>query len=166
MKTSKTVLPVIAALVIAVSGCGKSQSDAPKTEETAQEVVKESAPEPSAQVFDSDLATIEFKGLQDVNPYVYVPFMLTNKTGTTIDVYPSDNMVVNDQYNVTMLGGSSPLSPIEPGNTGAVTFSLALEQQTGLTDMSEIHSISGDFKLCEAGHISNVVGLVHVDVTI
>jgi hypothetical protein len=144
-------------------GSPKTVSDAPT--EAQETTTEEAAPEPTAQVFDSDLGTIEYKGLQDMNPYVYVPFMFTNKTGVTVSVMPA-NMVVNGQYNVTMLGGSSPLAPIEPGKTGAVTFSLALEQQTGLTSMADIQTISGDFELRDDANINNIVGYIHVDVTV
>lgn len=158
-------LTASAALALALGACGGGSAETPSDAPSEAQETQEAAPEPATQTFDSDLATIEYRGLQDVNPYVYVNFMLTNKTGATVNVAPA-NMVVNGQFNVTMLGGSSPLSPIEPGNTGAVTFSLALEQQTGFTDMSQIETISGDFELRDDANISNIVGYVHVDIAV
>lgn len=169
------VLIVLIVLITIIPG-GSDDSKSKETKETTtEEVTQESTqeqtpeaepePEPAAQVFNSDLGTIEFKGLQDMNPYVYVAFMFTNGTGSVVDVYPA-NMVVNGQYNVTMLGGSSPLAPIEPGNTGAVTFSLALENQTGMTDISQIQTISGDFELHDHANISNTIGYIHFDVVV
>lgn len=163
---------IFAALVLsgtlALAGCGGGK---PAASSGGEAPVEEAAPEaegqtePTAQVFESDTALAEFRGLQDVNPYIYVPFMLTNKTGVSVDVRPA-NVIVNGQANVAANGGSSPLAPIDPGNSGAVTASIALEF-AGLSSIDEVTSISGDLELYDdASTFKDMVGSVHFDVVI
>lgn len=156
-----TIWPALALCgALALTGCGGGK---PATSDGGEAPVEEA--EPAAQVFESDTALAEFRGLQDVNPYIYVPFMLTNKTGVSVDVRAA-NVIVNGQTNVVANGGSSPLAPIDPGNSGAVTASIALEY-AGLTSIDEVTSISGDLELYDnASAFASMVGSVHFDVVV
>lgn len=164
---------IFAALVLsgtlALAGCsgGKpaasSGGEAPAEE--AAPAAEEQA-EPAAQVFESDVASVEYRGIQDVGEGIdcaYVYFILTNKTGAAVDVY-AENVVVNGQFNVVANGGSSVLAPIDPGNSGAVTISISVNMQTGLAGASEVTSLSGDLVLREHGNYTDSLGSVHFDV--
>lgn len=114
---------------------------------SASEPTPDPEPEPapeqesSAQVFENDFAKAEFKGVQDMNPYFYVNFMVTNKLGQNIVITPSD-FVVNDSVNVKANGGSSILEPIQPGNSGYASLSVAYEF-AGVSGVDEVRSVTG-----------------------
>ncbi len=110
-------------------------------DEAAPDLEEEQPQEPVAQVFENDLAKAEFLKMKDVDPYFFVDFMVTNKTGQDIVISGSE-VLVNDAVNVRANGGSSILAPIEPGKSGVASLSVAYEY-AGVSSVDDVRTVSG-----------------------
>ncbi|MDO4538757.1 MAG: hypothetical protein Q4B54_11400 [Coriobacteriales bacterium] len=157
----KAIHAACGAIVLSASllcGCSSSTS----IEQTAEQPAQEQAAEQPAQVFDNEFATAEYRDTIDSTGNAVVNFALTNKTSNRVMV-ASENIVVNDQFNVQSLGGS--VAPIDPGNTGSVSLVFGVSVQTTLAGVSDMHKLSADLVLHDESTF-DVVGSVHVDVTI
>lgn len=164
------VILVASFSIIGILKSGTSSTSSPSQPKTAMEQAP--APEPEAepetstkQIFDTDFGTLEYRSIQDAAGNAVVGFMYTNKADVTISGYP-ENLVVNDQFNVQSLGGVSSMSGIDAGNSGAVAFTFGVPTQTTLESVSEITSISGDFRVYPTDHTSETIGYIHFDVMV
>lgn len=108
----------------------------------AQEAQQEAAA--GAQSFDTDAATVEYRGTQDAAGNAVITFAVTNKTGGAVSVY-FENVVVNDQFNIEAMGGTEV--PIEPGNTGAASLAFGVSVQTTLDGVADLKTLSADLVL-------------------
>ena len=108
----------------------------------AQEAQQEAAA--GAQSFDTDAATVEYRGTQDAAGNAVITFAVTNKTGGAVSVY-FENVVVNDQFNIEALGGTEV--PIETANTGAASLAFGVSVQTTLDGVADLKTLSADLVL-------------------
>ena len=129
-------------LVFARSAPSGSGSQAPA------ETPAEEPQEPAAQVVETDAATVEYRDVQDVAGNAVITFALTNKLDVPVTVVP-ESVVVNGQYDVTALGGTT--APIQPGHTGAVSLTFGVDVQTGLSGVGELETVSADLVLMGEG---------------
>jgi flagellar basal body-associated protein FliL len=136
------------------SSLNLSEQTAPQAAQPAQEPAK-----PQRQVVDADAATVEYRGTQDAMGNAVVSFALTNKTDARV-VVAAENIVVNDQFDVQSLTGS--VTPIGPGNTGAVGITFGVPTQTTLNGVGDLKTISADLVMLEDGHTTNRVAVVPV----
>lgn len=104
--------------------------------------------EPAAQAVETDAATVEYRDTQDVAGNAVITFALTNKLDVPVTVV-SESVVVNGQYDVTALGGTT--APIQPGHTGAVSLTFGVDVQTGLSGVDELETVSADLVLMGEG---------------
>lgn len=111
-------------------------------QEAQQEAQQEAAA--GAQSFDTDAATVEYRGTQDAAGNAVITFAVTNKTGGAVSVY-FENVVVNDQFNIEAMGGTEV--PIEPGNTGAASLAFGVSVQTTLDGVADLKTLSADLVL-------------------
>lgn len=137
-----------------------------EAESEPQAVVEEKAEEPkveeAAQIFEGDSATAEYVGTQDAAGNAVVTFSVTNGTDRTVMV-SGENVVVNGQYAVQALGGSTV--PIGPGLTGAVSLSFGVSVQTPLGGTSDMETLAADLVLRD-NDTFDVLGSVPVSVTL
>ncbi len=173
MKLIKGALVAIVAVFAAAAIVGilfgtKQSPDEPDPAQTVaetelqQEPEAQEEPEPSAQVFEYDEATVEYGGIKDVAGNAMVTLYLTNRTDATVDVVP-ENIVVNGQYAVESLTGS--VTPIGAGETGAVTLTFGVPVQTPLSGTGDVESLSADLVLVDHSTFERIV-YVPVSVTI
>lgn len=106
--------------------------------------VQQDAAGGGAQVFDTDAATVEYRGTQDAVGNAVITFAVTNKTGGPVSVY-FENVVVNGQFNIEAMGGTEV--PIEPGNTGAASLAFGVSVQTTLDGVADLKTLSADLVL-------------------
>lgn len=160
--------------IIGILKSGTSNTSSPSQAEITQEQTPAPTPEPTPapepekpanQVFDTDFGTLEYRNIQDAVGNAVVGFMFTNKTGVTVSGYP-ENLVVNGQFNVQSLGGVQSVSGIGAGNSGAVAFTFGVPTQTTLESVSEITSISGDFRVYPVDSVTETIGYIHFDVLV
>jgi hypothetical protein len=108
----------------------------------------EETQEPAAQMVETDAATVEYRDTQDVAGNAVITFALTSKLDVPVTVVP-ENVVVNGQYDVTALGGTT--APIQPGHTGAVSLTFGVDVQTELSGVDELETVSADLVLMGEG---------------
>jgi flagellar basal body-associated protein FliL len=144
------------------SSLNLSEQTAPQAAQPAQEVAQQQ-PQAQKQVVDADAATVEYRGTQDAMGNAVVSFALTNKTDARV-VVAAENIVVNDQFDVQSLTGS--VTPIGPGNTGAVAITFGVPTQTTLNGVGDLKTISADLVMLEDGHPTNRVAVVPVTVEV
>jgi hypothetical protein len=130
----------------------------PQATQPTQEVAQQQ-PQAQKQVVDTDAATVEYRGTQDAGGNAVVSFALTNKTDARV-VVAAENIVVNDQFDVQSMTGST--TPIEPGETGSVTITFGVPTQTTLSGVSDLKTISADLVMLENGNSTNRVAVVPV----
>lgn len=160
------IVAVVGALVIGLLGGllvivlleGNGNGEAQGTQEARQEATGS-----GAQVFETDAATVEYVGTQDAAGNAVVTFSLTNATDRAVMV-TGENVVVNGQYAVQALGGST--MPIGPGETGAVSLSFGVQVQTPLGGTSDMETLSCDLVLLDNGSLTTELGRVPVSVTL
>lgn len=114
-----------------------------KASQEAQEAQQETSGG-GVQSFDTDAATVEYRGTQDAAGNAVITFAVTNKTGGAVSVY-FENVVVNDQFNIEAMGGTEV--PIEPGNTGAASLAFGVSVQTTLDGVADLKTLSADLVL-------------------
>ena len=155
---------VVASIVMALSlgACGGSNSN--KSADASKEEAQEQTEEKPSQVFESDQVRVEYRETIDSTGNALVLFALTNNTDRPLMV-ASENVVANGEYSVTTMGGSDT-SGIQPGTTGQVSIVFGVSTQTPLEGVGDLTSISGDLVLRDSDHLTEEVGMVHVDVTI
>lgn len=160
--------------IVGILKSGTSNTSSPSQAEITQEQTPAPTPEPTPapepekpanQVFDTDFGTLEYHNIQDAVGNAVVGFMFTNKTDVTVSGYP-ENLVVNGQFNVQSLGGVQSVSGIGAGNSGAVAFTFGVPTQTTLESVSEITSISGDFRVYPVDSVTETIGYIHFDVLV
>jgi Na+-transporting methylmalonyl-CoA/oxaloacetate decarboxylase gamma subunit len=160
------VISVIAIVVLAMtisSSYSKSsfnsfEQKTPQATQPTQEVAQQQ-PQAQKQVVDTDVATVEYRGTQDAMGNAVISFAFTNKTDARV-VVAAENIVVNDQFDVQSLTGS--MTPIGPGNTGAVGITFGVPTQTTLAGVSDLRTISADLVMLEDEHPTNRVAVVPV----
>lgn len=166
-KTKKVVYAICGVIVVitivacfAIIGSAASSDDS-SSEQPAAVDAGQPAEQP-AQVFDNEFATAEYRETMDSTGNAIVSFAFTNKTGSRVMV-AGENIVVNDQFNVQSLTGS--VTPIDPGNTGAVNLSFGVSVQTTLAGVSDVHTLSAELVMRDDSTFE-VVGSIPVSITI
>lgn len=154
---------IVAGLCLALSlgACGGSSAkkEAPEPEGEAQERAEE-----PAQVFETDLASVEYRETMDSTGNAMVLFSFTNKTDRTVMV-SGENVVANGEYQITPLGGSD-ISGIQPGATAQVSVVFGVSTQTPLEGVADLETLSADLVMRDVDHLTETMGSVHVDVTL
>ena len=147
------VVMLVAVLALALTGCGSSSKSSGASGSAAQKV---------EQAFDTDVALVKYRDkMEPSQGNVMVSFSLENKTDSTV-VVGAENIVVNGEYAVEVLGGSA--APIGPGQTGSVAETFGYAVQTPLQSVDDIKSLSCDLVMHDNDSMSNVVGSVPVSV--
>ena len=136
---------LLAMIVSSISGNGS------KSERTDEGTSQNNTVVEQEQVFDSDLATIEYRDLVDAAGNAVVRFALTNKTDRLVYA-TTQNMVVNGQYDVAVLTQSGMLSMdgIQPGHTSVIAPTFGVSNQTALSGPSDIETLDGVFEILDA----------------
>gem|GEM_PF-6530226 len=146
------VVAFVAVLALALAGCGSSSKSS----------ASGSAAQKAEQAFDTDVALVKYRDkMEPSQGNVIVSFSLENKTGSTVMV-GAENVVVNGEYAVEVLGGSA--APIGPGQTGSVAVTFGYAVQTPLQGVDEVKSLSCDLVMHDNDALTNVVGSVPVAV--
>lgn len=153
-------MAIAVSLVLSLGACGSSSESASSVSEPSDSQL--SVSEQQSQVFDSDIATVEYRDTQDVAGNAMVTFELENKSDKKVMV-GSDNLVVNGQYSIKSLGGS-PVD-IAPSTTGSVSLTFGVSAQTELSGTSDMKTLSGELVLYDADGYDEI-GRVPFDVTI
>ena len=134
---------VAAALIVVLLVGGLGVGDGGGTQGDATE----QTPDDSAQVFEFQSMSVEYRDTQDVTGNALVSFAVTNRLDVPVRVM-FEGVVVNDQFDVQTLGGSN--EDIAPGDTGAASISFGVPTQTTLEGTEDLTSVAADVVLVDA----------------
>jgi hypothetical protein len=137
---------VAAALIVVLLVGGLGVGDGGETQGDAAEQT-EQVPDDSAQVFEFQSMSVEYRGTQDVTGNALVSFAVTNRLDVPVRVM-FEGVVANDQFDVQALGGSN--EDIAPGDTGAASISFGVPTQTTLEGTEDLTSVAADVVLVDA----------------
>lgn len=156
--------------MLGLVGCSSKSKNSKKDETNVEndnqteEQPKDDSPEEEAkQVFESDIATVEYAGTQDIGNAA-VQFYVTNKSDVTVLV-SGEGLVLNGQYDIQTLGGSN-MEGIQSGHTGSVMLVFGVNVQTPLSGVADMETLDGELVLRNSDALTEEVGRVPFSVTI
>lgn len=117
----------------------------------------------SEQTLEYDVATITYRDKTEPTPgNAMLNFAFENKTDKTVMI-GCHEMIINDEYSVQVLGGST--TSIPPGKKGSVSLFFGYSGQTALQSIDELHEASCAFTMID-DETYDEISKIHVDVAL